>query len=104
MASEEFHALQAAMAQRPVPPPPASIVEHRQRIDDAMAQMPLAEGTEAIEHDVDGVVAAVAAFLDDPANARAMGHRAQTLALARHRLDAATRHKQRCYAALLAHG
>ena len=56
------------------------------------------------EHDVDGVVAAVAAFLDDPANARAMGHRAQTLALARHRLDAATRHKQRCYAALLAHG
>lgn len=55
MASEEFHALQAAMAQRPVPPPPATIAEHRQRIDEAMAQLPLADGTEAIEHDADGV-------------------------------------------------
>lgn len=33
------------MAARPVPPPPADIVEQRTRIDEAMAQMPLAEGT-----------------------------------------------------------
>ncbi len=45
MASDEFHAVQAAMAARPVPPPPADIVEQRQRIDEAMAQLPLAEGT-----------------------------------------------------------
>lgn len=45
MASEEFHALQEAMAARPVPPPPADIVEQRSRIDEAMAQLPLAEGT-----------------------------------------------------------
>lgn len=47
MASEEFHAVQAAMAARPVPPPPADIVEQRTRIDEAMAQLPLAEGTVA---------------------------------------------------------
>ncbi len=35
------------MAARPVPPPPADIAEHRSRIDEAMAQMPLAEGTVA---------------------------------------------------------
>lgn len=45
MASKEFHALQEAMAARPVPPPPANIVEQRTRIDEAMAQLPLAEGT-----------------------------------------------------------
>jgi monoterpene epsilon-lactone hydrolase len=45
MASKEFHALQEAMAARPVPPPPADIVEQRTRIDEAMAQLPLAEGT-----------------------------------------------------------
>jgi len=45
MASKEFHALQEAMAVRPVPPPPADIVEQRSRIDEAMAQLPLAEGT-----------------------------------------------------------
>jgi glycosyltransferase involved in cell wall biosynthesis len=56
------------------------------------------------ENDVDGAAAAIAGLLDDPARARAMGHRAQTLALARHGLDVATRHKQACYAALLAHG
>jgi len=47
MASKEFHALQEAMAVRPVPPPPADIVEQRSRIDEAMAQLPLAEGTVA---------------------------------------------------------
>ena len=47
MASKEFHALQEAMAARPVPPPPADIVEQRSRIDEAMAQLPLAEGTVA---------------------------------------------------------
>lgn len=35
------------MAARPVPPPPADITEQRSRIDEAMAQMPLAEGTVA---------------------------------------------------------
>ena len=33
------------MAARPVPPPPADIAEQRSRIDEAMAQIPLAEGT-----------------------------------------------------------
>ena len=47
MASEEFHAMQEAMAARPVPPPPADIAEQRSRIDEAMAQIPLAEGTVA---------------------------------------------------------
>ncbi|MEI7623768.1 MAG: alpha/beta hydrolase [Actinomycetes bacterium] len=47
MASKEFHAMQEAMAARPVPPPPAHIVEQRSRIDEAMAQLPLAEGTVA---------------------------------------------------------
>ena len=35
------------MAARPVPPPPADIAEQRSRIDEAMAQLPLAEGTVA---------------------------------------------------------
>ena len=35
------------MAARPVPPPPADIAEQRSRIDEAMAQIPLAEGTVA---------------------------------------------------------
>jgi acetyl esterase/lipase len=47
MASKEFHAMQEAMAARPVPPPPADIAEQRSRIDEAMAQLPLAEGTVA---------------------------------------------------------
>lgn len=33
------------MAARPVPPPPADIAEQRSRIDEAMAQLSLAEGT-----------------------------------------------------------
>jgi monoterpene epsilon-lactone hydrolase len=47
MASEQFHAVQAAMAARPVPPPPSDIVEQRARIDDAMSQLPLADGVVA---------------------------------------------------------
>jgi len=47
MASKEFHAMQEAMAARPVPPPPADIAEQRSRIAEAMAQLPLAEGTVA---------------------------------------------------------
>lgn len=47
MASKEFYAMQEAMAARPVPPPPADIAEQRSRIDEAMAQIPLAEGTVA---------------------------------------------------------
>jgi acetyl esterase/lipase len=39
--------MQEAMAARPIPPPPADITEQRSRIDEAMAQIPLAEGTVA---------------------------------------------------------
>lgn len=55
MASDEFHALQAAMAARPVPPPAASLVEQRARIDAAMSQMPLADGVTATAGELDGV-------------------------------------------------
>ena len=48
MASPEFHAVQAAMAERPAPPPTDDIVEQRRRIDEAMAQLPLADGVEAV--------------------------------------------------------
>lgn len=48
MASDEFHALQAAMAERPAPPPTDDIVEQRRRIDEAMAQMPVAEGVQTV--------------------------------------------------------
>ena len=47
MASDEFHALQAALAARPTPPPAADLDEQRARIDTAMSALPLAEGTEA---------------------------------------------------------
>lgn len=57
MASEEFQAFQTAMASRPVPPPPASLDELRQRIDGAMGGLPLADGTEASEVDAGGVPA-----------------------------------------------
>ena len=50
MASEEFEAFQTTMAERPVPPPPANLEELRDRIDANMAGLPLAEGTEAVEH------------------------------------------------------
>ena len=55
MASEEYQAFQAAMAERPVPPPPANLQELRDRIDANMAGLPLAEGTEAVEVDAGGV-------------------------------------------------
>jgi acetyl esterase/lipase len=57
MASEEFQAFQTAMASRPVPPPPASLDELRQRIDDSMSVLPLAEGIEATAVDAGGVPA-----------------------------------------------
>lgn len=55
MPSEEFRAFQEAAAARPVPPPPASLQELRERIDANMGGLPLAEGIEAVEHDVDGI-------------------------------------------------
>jgi len=55
MASEEFIAFQKAMAERPAPPPPANLQELRARIDANMKDLPLAEGTEAVEVDADGV-------------------------------------------------
>lgn len=55
MASEEYQAFQKMMAERPVPPPPANLQELRDRIDANMAGLPLAEGTEAVEVDADGV-------------------------------------------------
>jgi acetyl esterase/lipase len=57
MASEEFQAFQKAAAARPVPPPPASLDELRQRIDGAMGGLPLAEGTQAEAVDAGGVPA-----------------------------------------------
>lgn len=46
MASPEYEAFKAAAAARPVPPP-ADIVEQRRRIDEAMSQIPIADGTVA---------------------------------------------------------
>jgi acetyl esterase/lipase len=57
MPSEEFQAFQTAAAARPVPPPPASLDELRQRIDAAMGGLPLADGTEAVAVDAGGVPA-----------------------------------------------
>ena len=55
MASPEFHALQAAMAERPAPPPTDDLVEQRRRIDEAMAQIPLAAGVQAVPFTRNGV-------------------------------------------------
>ena len=55
MPSPEFIAFQEKMAANPVPPPPASLQELRDRIDAAMGQLPLAEGTSATEVDANGV-------------------------------------------------
>lgn len=68
MASEEFHAVQQAMAARPVPPPPADIVEQRARIDEAMAQLPLADGTVAepfVRNGVPGIECRPVELADD---------------------------------------
>ena len=57
MPSTEFLAFQERMAANPVPPPPASLQELRDRIDAAMSQIPLAPGTQADLVDADGVSA-----------------------------------------------
>jgi len=55
MASEQFVAFQQKMASNPVPPPAKDIVELRSRIDGAMGQLPLADGTSAVAVDANGV-------------------------------------------------
>ena len=55
MASEQFVAFQQKMAANPVPPPAKDIVELRARIDGAMGQLPLADGTSALAVDAKGV-------------------------------------------------
>lgn len=55
MPSAEFVEFQQKMAAAPVPPPPASIQELRERIENAMGNLPLAEGTSAEEVDAHGV-------------------------------------------------
>lgn len=55
MASPEFHALQEKMAAAPPPPPASSIAETRARIDAAMGNLPLAEGTVAVKVNANGV-------------------------------------------------
>src|SRR5688572_1701696 len=69
MASEEFNAFQERMAAAPAAPPPASIQELRNRIDAAMGNLPLAEGTSAKDVDAGGVSAILCsrdAGRDDP--------------------------------------
>ena len=61
MPSSEFLAFQARMADNPVPPPPASLQELRDRIDNSMSQIPLAPGTHAEAVDAGGVAAIVCA-------------------------------------------
>jgi monoterpene epsilon-lactone hydrolase len=57
MPSAEFVEFQKAAAARPVPPPPADLQELRDRIEGAMANLPLAEGTSSSEVDAGGVAA-----------------------------------------------
>ena len=57
MPSPEFVAFQERMAANPVPPPPANLQALRDRIDAAMSQLPLAEGTSAEAVDANGVPA-----------------------------------------------
>lgn len=59
MPSAEFAEFQQRMAAAPVPPPPASIHELRDRIEGAMGDLPLAEGTAAEALDANGVAAIV---------------------------------------------
>ena len=55
MPSAEFVEFQQKMAANPVPPPPASIQELRERIETNMGNLPLADGTRAEEVDANGV-------------------------------------------------
>jgi monoterpene epsilon-lactone hydrolase len=55
MPSKEFLEFQERMAANPVPPPPASLQELRDRIDASLGQLPLAAGTSAHEVDANGV-------------------------------------------------
>jgi monoterpene epsilon-lactone hydrolase len=55
MPSAEFVEFQQKMAAAPVPPPPGSIQELRERIEHAMGNLPLAAGTSAEEVDAGGV-------------------------------------------------
>lgn len=57
MPSTEFVEFQQRMAAAPVPPPPASLQELRDRIENAMGDLPLADGTSAAEVDANGVPA-----------------------------------------------
>ena len=54
MASAEFHAFVARQAAN-ASPPPLTLIERRQHIDNAMSQLPLAAGTSAAETTVGGV-------------------------------------------------
>ncbi|MCB1005543.1 MAG: alpha/beta hydrolase [Acidimicrobiales bacterium] len=55
MPSAEFLEFQQRMAAAPVPPPPASIQELRDRIEGAMGNLPLVDGTSAEDVDAGGV-------------------------------------------------
>lgn len=55
MASKEYDAFQAAMAERPVPPPPANLQELRDRIDTNSSALPLADGVSAEPMEIGGV-------------------------------------------------
>jgi epsilon-lactone hydrolase len=55
MASEEYQAFQKAMAERPVPPPPANLQELRDRIDTNAGGLPVADGVTAEAVEIGGV-------------------------------------------------
>jgi len=55
VASPEYLAFAARLAEAPVPPPPADLQELRDRIEAAQGALPLADGTRATELDADGV-------------------------------------------------
>jgi len=69
MASKEFHALAERMASQPPPPPGETVVEQRARIDAAMSQIPVAQGSSAEPRTIGGVDAIECrpAQLADPA-------------------------------------
>ena len=69
MPSAEFVEFQQKMAAAPVPPPPASVQELRERIESAMGNLPIAEGVSTEEIDANGVSSILctrAAGEDDP--------------------------------------